>query len=34
MLLIILMNLEEGYSEGIYNDKRYGLTKTTFNTIC
>lgn len=31
MLLIILMSFKEGYSEGIYNAKRYGLTKTTFN---
>ncbi|WP_232285927.1 peptide methionine sulfoxide reductase [Aquimarina agarilytica] len=25
------MSFKEGYSEGIYNAKRYGLTKTTFN---
>ncbi len=23
--------IEEGYSEGIYNDKKYGITKTIFN---
>ncbi len=31
MLLTILMNVEEGYSEGVYNERKYGLTKTTFN---
>ena len=31
MLLNILMNLKEGYSEGYYNSRKYGLTKTTFN---
>ncbi len=25
------MNFQEGYTEGIYNNKKYGLTKTTFN---
>lgn len=31
MLLDILNAIKEGYSEGHYNTKKYGLTKTTFN---
>ncbi|MEZ4795536.1 MAG: peptide methionine sulfoxide reductase [Flavobacteriaceae bacterium] len=26
-----LKTIAEGYSEGIYNDKKYGITKTIFN---
>lgn len=31
MLLSILQQIPEGYSEGRYNGKKYGITKTTFN---
>ena len=31
MVLNDLNRIREGYSEGIYNQKKYGLTKTTFN---
>lgn len=31
MLLSFIQNLPNGYSEGIYNSKKYGITKTTFN---
>jgi len=30
-LLEQIKKLPEGYSEGIYNSRKYGLTKTTFN---
>ncbi|WP_296385025.1 peptide methionine sulfoxide reductase [Winogradskyella sp.] len=31
MLKALMDKIEEGYSEGIYNDKKYGITKTIFN---
>ena len=31
MVLDFLNKVPEGYSEGIYEGKKYGLTKTTFN---
>ena len=31
MLLEYINNIQEGYSEGTYNDKKYGMTKTIFN---
>lgn len=30
-ILNTIEKLPEGYSEGIYNSKKYGITKTTFN---
>lgn len=30
MLLSYINNLPEGYSEGLYNGAKYGITKTTF----
>jgi len=30
-MLEYLNKIKEGYSEGIYNSKRYGITKTVFN---
>ena len=30
-MLPILNNIKEGYSDGYYNSKRYGMTKATFN---
>ena len=30
-ILINIKKIPEGYSEGIYNYKNYGITKTTFN---
>lgn len=31
MVLNDLNRVNEGYSEGYYNSKKYGITKTTFN---
>ncbi len=31
MVLDNLNRIKEGYSEGVYNSKKYGLTKTSFN---
>lgn len=31
MVLEDLNKVSEGYSEGYYNSKKYGITKTTFN---
>ena len=31
MLLKVLNKIDEGYSEGYYNSKKYGMTKTTYN---
>lgn len=31
MLKALINTIKEGYSEGMYNDKKYGITKTTFN---
>ena len=31
MVLDDLNRVDEGYSEGYYNSKKYGMTKTTFN---
>lgn len=31
MLLNHLNQIQEGYSEGIYNNNKYGITKTIFN---
>lgn len=31
-ILYNIRNIPEGYSEGIYNDRKYGITKTSFNT--
>lgn len=31
MLLPYIKNLPNGYSEGIYQNKKYGITKTIFN---
>lgn len=31
MLLNYINSLPEGYCEGIYNGKKYGITKTIFN---
>ena len=31
MLLQIIESLPEGYSEGIYKEAKYGITKNTFN---
>ncbi len=31
MLKGLIDNIIEGYLEGIYNDRKYGITKTTFN---
>ncbi len=31
MLEKLLKNIKEGYSEGIYNSKKYGISKNTFN---
>lgn len=31
MNLKLLMQIDEGYSEGMYKKKKYGITKTTFN---
>lgn len=30
-MLKYLNTISEGYSEGIYNNTKYGITKTTFN---
>ena len=30
-MLDYLNEIQEGYSEGMYNNKKYGITKTTFN---
>ena len=27
----LVMRFPEGYSEGVYNEKRYAITKTTYN---
>ncbi len=32
VVLNSLKSIQEGYSEGIYNDTKYGITKTTFNS--
>ena len=32
MLKSLIDKIEEGYSEGIYNDTKYRITKTTFNS--
>lgn len=31
LLLSIIEDIKEGYSTGVYDGKRYGLTKTIFN---
>ena len=31
MLLQIIQTIEEGYSEGLYNNSKYSITKQTFN---
>jgi hypothetical protein len=31
VLKILIDKIKEGYSEGVYNDRKYGITKTIFN---
>ncbi|MFT6935371.1 MAG: hypothetical protein ACJAUQ_001766 [Maribacter sp.] len=31
-ILYSVQNIPEGYSEGIYMNRKYGITKTSFNT--
>ena len=31
MLLQIIQNIPEGYSEGLYQGRKYGISKTVFN---